>query len=285
MQVTLCGEHALKTRLGRAFAQFGAREATLEEIDIKRRDGIAHVALNRPSVRNALTLLMWRELAETFSRFAADRDVRAVVLTGAGKNFSVGADISEFDKIRNDKQQSAEYEVAVDACSGAIAALGKPVVAVISGYCLGGGCHIALACDFRFADRTATVGIPSAKLSIVYGIRSVQRLSALVGIANAKRILYSGDRYPAEQARSMGLIDEIHDDARLAAEQFVQRLAANAPLSIAGAKFMLNGLSMGAGALDLAAAQWLIDAASDSEDFREGRRAFAEKRSPQFRGE
>jgi enoyl-CoA hydratase/carnithine racemase len=257
----------------------------LEEIDIKRRDGIAHVALNRPSIRNAVTLAMWRELAETFSRFAADRDLRAVVLTGKGKDFSVGADISEFGKIRNDKQQSAEYELAVDACSGAIAKLGKPVVAAISGYCLGGRCHLALACDFRFADRTATVGIPAAKLSIVYGVRSVQRLSALVGIVRAKRILYSGDGYPAEQARSMGLIDEIHDDAGLAAEQFAARLAANAPLSIAGAKFMLNGLSMEAGALDLTAAQQLIDAASDNEDFKEGRRASAEKRPPRFRGE
>jgi enoyl-CoA hydratase/carnithine racemase len=257
----------------------------LEEIDIKQQDGIAHVALNRPSVRNAVTLAMWRELAETFARFGADRDLRAVVLTGTGTDFSVGADISEFDRIRNDKQQSAEYEVAVDACSRAIAELGKPVVAAISGYCLGGGCHLALACDFRFVDRTAIVGIPAAKLSIVYGVRSVQRLSALVGIANAKRILYSGDRYPAEQARAMGLIDEIHDDARLAASQLVERLAANAPLSIAGAKFMLNGLSMGEGALDLTVAQRLIDAASDSEDFREGRRAFVEKRPPRFRGE
>ena len=270
---------------GLAFARFSARGAMLEEINITRRNGIAHVVLNRPHVRNAVTLAMWRELAESFSRFATDRELRAVVLTGEGRNFSVGADISEFDEIRNDKQQSAEYEVAVDACSGAIAELGKPVVAAISGYCLGGGCHLALACDFRFGDRTAAVGIPAAKLSIVYGVRSVQRLAALVGIANAKRILYSGDRYPAEQARSMGLIDEIHDDAGLAAEQFVERLAANAPLSIAGAKFMLNGLSMGAGALDLTVAQQLIDAASDSEDFREGRRAFAEKRPPRFRGE
>jgi enoyl-CoA hydratase/carnithine racemase len=256
-----------------------------EEINITRRDGIARISLNRPSVKNAVTLAMWRELAEIFSRVAADRDLRAVILAGKGKDFSVGADISEFDKIRNDKQQSAEYEVAVDACSDAIAALGKPVVAAISGYCLGGGCHLALACDFRFADRSAILGIPAAKLSIVYGIHSVQRLSALVGVANAKRILYTGDRYPAEQAISMGLVDEIHDDVVLAAEQFVERLAANAPLSIAGAKFMLNGLAMGAGALDVAAARRLIDAASDSEDFKEGRRAFAEKRVPRFRGE
>lgn len=256
----------------------------MEEIRIERRDGIAEIMLNRPSVKNAVTLAMWRELAEIFARFDADRDVRGVVLRGAGKDFSVGADISEFEKIRDDRHQSAAYEVAVDACSGAIAAIGKPVVAAISGYCLGGGCHLALACDFRFGDRTAMVGIPAAKLSIVYGVHSVQRLLALAGVSNAKRILYSADRYPAEQAVSMGLIDELHEDAGLAAEKFLQRLAANAPLSIAGAKYMINGLSMSAGALDPSAAQRLIDEASDSEDFREGRRAFAEKRSPLFRG-
>lgn len=257
----------------------------MEEIRIERRDGIAHVILNRPSVRNAVTLAMWRELAAIFSRFAGDRDVRGVVLKGAGKDFSVGADISEFAEIRDDRDQSAAYEVAVDRCSGAIAALGKPVIAAISGYCLGGGCHLALACDFRFADRTAMVGIPAAKLSIIYGVNSVQRLLALTGVSNAKRILYSADRYTAEQAVSMGLIDELHENASLAAEKFLQHLSANAPLSIAGAKYMLNGLSMGPGALDLAAAQRLIDEASDSEDFKEGRRAFAEKRPPRFRGE
>lgn len=256
----------------------------MEEIRIERRDGIVSVILNRPSVRNAVTLAMWRELAEIFPGFAADPDVRGVVLTGAGKDFSVGADISEFEKIRDDRHQSAAYEVAVDACSGAIAGLGKPVVAAISGYCLGGGCHLALACDFRFGDHTAMVGIPAARLSIVYGLHSVQRLLALTGISNAKRILYSAERYSAEQAASMGLIDELHEDPGSAAEGFLRRLAANAPLSIAGAKYMLNGLSMGDGGLDPAAAQRLIDEASDSDDFREGRRAFAEKRSPRFRG-
>jgi len=257
----------------------------VQAISVTRQDGVARVALNRPSVRNAVTLAMWRELAAVFTSFAGDLDVRGVVLTGDGKDFSVGADISEFDRIRIDRQQSAAYEVAVDACSNAIAGLGKPVVAAISGYCLGGGCHLALACDFRFADQTAVVGIPAARLSIVYGVRSVQRLLALVGIVNARRMLYSGERYGAVQAQSMGLVDELHDDAALAAGQFLMGLSGNAPLSIAGAKFMLNGLSMGPGALDVVAAQQLIDAASDSEDYKEGRRAFAEKRSPRFRGE
>lgn len=257
----------------------------MEEIRIERRDGVAHVVLNRPAVRNAVTLAMWRELADIFSGYASDPDVRGVILRGSGRNFSVGADISEFDRIREDRHQAAAYEVAVDACSGAIAALGKPVVAAINGYCLGGGCHLALACDFRFADRDATIGIPSARLSIVYGVHSVKRLLALTGLSNAKRILYSADRFGAEQAIRMGLIDELPDDVVGAAEKFLQLLALNAPLSISGAKFMLNGLTMGNGALDLATAQRLVDEASDSSDFKEGREAFAQKRQPRFRGE
>jgi enoyl-CoA hydratase/carnithine racemase len=164
----------------------------VDEIRIERHDGIASVVLNRPTVRNAVTLAMWRNLAEIFSSFVDDHEVRGVVITGAGKDFSVGADIPEFESIRDDKQQSALYEVAVDACSGAIAALRKPVVAAISGYCLGGGCHLALACDFRFGDRTATVGIPSAKLSIVYGVNSPTFAGTYRGVEREADPLFGG---------------------------------------------------------------------------------------------
>jgi enoyl-CoA hydratase/carnithine racemase len=247
-------------------------------------DDIAIVTLNRPELRNPVTLAMWTELAAVFGRLGGDAQIRSVILTGAGADFTVGADISEFDTIRVDKDQAIAYEVAVDACSNAIAGCPKPVIAAVAGYCLGGGCHLALACDFRFASAGAKFGIPAARLSIVYGVRSVQRLLALAGMANARRILYGGERYDAGQSRAMGLVDEIVPDALAGALAFARGLASSAPLSIAGAKMMLNGLSMGTGALDLAAAQRMIDAASDSEDFREGRRAFAEKRPPQFRG-
>jgi enoyl-CoA hydratase/carnithine racemase len=256
----------------------------MPDILVTKRDSVAVVSLNRPGVRNAVTLGMWRELARIFSGLAGDDETRAIVLTGSGADFSVGADVSEFGRLRENRDQSTAYEVAVDACSAAIADVSKPVVAAISGYCLGGGCHLALACDFRFADTTAKLGIPSAKLSIVYGVKSVQRLLALAGLANAKRMLYSGERYDAAAAQSMGLVDEIGDDAISTAVAFAGTLAGNAPLSIAGAKFMLNNLAMGQGVLDLAAAQRMIDLAADSEDFREGRRAFAEKRVPRFRG-
>jgi len=247
----------------------------MPDILVAKQDSVAVVSLNRPAVRNAVTLIMWRELADIFSSFVSDDDVRAVVLTSSGADFCVGADVSEFGRIRENRDQSAAYEVSVDACTAAIADIAKPVIAAISGYCLGGGCHLALACDFRFAGPTAQLGIPSAKLSIVYGVKSVQRLLATAGLANAKRMLYSGERYDAARARSMGLVDEISDDAKAAAVTFATTLAGNAPLSIAGAKFMLSGLSMGEGTLDVAAAQRLIDAAADSEDFREGWRAFA----------
>ena len=256
----------------------------MPDILVTALDSVGVVSLNRPELRNAVTLGMWHELAGIFSDLAHDDAVRAIVLTSSGADFCVGADVSEFDQIRENRDQSAAYEISVDACSSAIANLPKPVIAAISGYCLGGGCHLALACDFRFADNTARFGIPSARLSIVYGVKSVQRLLAIAGIANAKRMLYSGERYDASRAQSMGLVDEICDDAISAAVAFAATLAGNAPLSIAGAKFMLNGLSMGEGVLDVSAAERMIDLAADSQDFREGRRAFAEKRAPRFRG-
>lgn len=253
-------------------------------VETEFRDGVAIVRLNRPESRNAVTLQMWRDIATLFGEFADDNNVRSVVLTGAGKDFSVGADVAEFDRIRDNRHDAAQYEVSVDACSNAIASVGKPVIAAVSGYCLGGGCHLALACDFRVAAPGAVFGIPAAKLSIVYGIRSVQRLLALVGIANAKRILFTAERFDTTASQRIGLVDEIVDDCIAGAVTFARTMTTLAPLSIAGAKYILNGLSMGPGALDLTAAQRLIDEASDSEDFREGRRAFAEKRPPQFRG-
>jgi enoyl-CoA hydratase/carnithine racemase len=256
----------------------------LADIDVAIQDRIAVVTLNRPAVRNAMTLAMWQGIAEIFTRLGQDTDVRAIILTGAGGNFSVGADVSEFAKVRSDLAESKAYEVAVDASSDAIAGAPKPVIAVLEGYCLGGGCHLSMACDFGYAHSGTSIGIPAAKLSIVYGVRSTQRLFGLVGLTNAKRILYSADRFSANDAAHMGLIDRVSNDPMVDAKAFATDVAKLAPLSVEGAKRILTGLSMGPGALDEKVAEAFIDRVSDSEDYEEGRRAFAEKRSPVFRG-
>lgn len=257
----------------------------MAHVEVEIAGGLATVTLNRPAQRNAMTLAMWRDVGQVFSDLGVDRNVRGILLTGGGSSFSVGADVTEFERVRGSAAAAADYEIAVDACADAVAAAPKPTFAVIRGYCLGGGCHLALACDFRIAAADAQIGIPAAKLSIVYGLRSTQRLLGLVGLVEAKRLLYSADRYDAASARAIGLVDEIADAPLARAATLAASYAANAPLSLAGAKTILTGLSMGPGALDIASAQRAIDTAADSADYREGRLAFAEKRPPRFRGE
>ncbi len=244
----------------------------------------AVVTLNRPAQKNAVTLAMWRELGRIFSQLGRDPNVRAIILTGAGGTFSAGADIAEFSKVRATVQQGTEYEVAVDECCDAIAATPKPTIAVIDGFCMGGACHLAMSCDFRFAQPGAQFGIPAARLSIVYGVRATQRLLALVGIANAKRVLYSAKRFDAAEAHRIGFLDRVAVDPMRAAKGFAGGMADNAPLTIAGTKVLLNGLTMGMGALSDAAVRKVIERAVGSEDYRDARQAFVEKRQPVFMG-
>jgi enoyl-CoA hydratase/carnithine racemase len=256
----------------------------VSDIEVAVADHIATVTLNRPQLRNPMTLAMWQGIARIFGELGADPQVRAIILTGAGGNFSVGADISEFGTVRHTVEQSVAYEVAVDASSDAIQAAGKPTIAVVEGYCLGGGCHLSMSCDFRFAGPSAMFGIPAARLSIIYGVRSTQRLLSLVGLTEAKRILFTADRIDAERALRIGFAQDLAVDPMASALEFAGRIAQNAPLSVSGAKYILDGLAMGEGALDVAEAQRLIDEASSSQDYQEGRTAFAEKRPPRFMG-
>lgn len=245
-------------------------------------DGVATVLLNRPTLRNTVSYSMWREIGDVFTRLDTDGSVRAVVFTGAGGDFSTGADIAEFGSTRDDKAQSIAYEEAVDFGCAAIAKIGKPVIAVTKGYCLGGGAHLAMSCDFRFAHPKAIFGIPAARLSIVYGVQATRKLASLVGLTEAKRILYSAERFDAQTALAIGFVDSIADDPLEAARSYASKLSANAPMTIAGAKYILNGCALGT--FDRAEADRLIDGASASSDYREGRAAFAEKRQPRFLG-
>lgn len=253
----------------------------MADVEVSVEGTTAVVTLNRPSTRNAVTLAMWKEIARIFHAFGSNNGVRAVLLTGSGANFSVGADVSEFSELRADAGASAEYETWVDAASGAIAAVPQPVIAVMEGYCIGGGCHLALACDFRYAHSSASIGIPAAKLSIVYSVQSTRRLLSLVGPAEAKRILFGAERLAANEAHRIGLVDRLSDGPDADARSFARLLACLAPLSIGGAKYIVNDLCQGGTAPK---AQAIIDHASNSSDYREARLAFAEKRQALFTG-
>jgi enoyl-CoA hydratase/carnithine racemase len=246
--------------------------------------GIATVTLNRPEKRNAVSLAMWRGLGELYGSLGKRADVRVVILTGAGGNFSGGADISEFSKVRNNVEDTHVYSEAGRIATQAIIDLPQPTIAAVHGYGVGGGCGLALACDIRVGDATTKMGIPAARLSIVYSTLDTDLLLRAVGLANAKLVLYSGRYFPLAECQTMGLINQVAKGALAGARELAQELATCAPLSQRGAKLVLEALACGEvekRAGEIAAVQ---EAAVNSEDYRAARQAFLEKRTPVFTG-
>ena len=257
----------------------------IDGIRVERQDGVVTVTFDRPARRNAIDYLQWQGIATIFAELAQDKALRGVILTGADGCFSAGADISDFEETRATPEQGGAYEIAVDAACDAIAALGRPVIAAIDGYCYGGACNLAMACDFRFVSAGARFAIPAGKLSIVYGVRGTLRLLALVGLTEAKRIFYSARDFGAEHALQSGFADAIENDPVAAARTWLDSVRHIAPLSIAGAKAILNMAAMPDTAFDDQAAHDAIFRALTGKDYKEGRAAFGEKRPPLFVGE
>jgi enoyl-CoA hydratase/carnithine racemase len=257
-----------------------------EEIVVAEADGVATVTLNRPAKRNAVSLALWRRLAEIFASFGRQDGVRAVLLTGAGGNFCAGADISEFASVRADATMGEAYEAVADSATRAVRDCALPTIAAVSGYAMGGGCGLALACDFRVGDASTRMGIPAARLGIVYGPLDCSLLLRQVGLANAKRVLYSGRAFGLADCSRMGLVDMTVEQggALEAARAFAADLAANAPMSMAGAKLVLEALVSGTADVRAGEINAFIARAMDSADYREGAAAFTAKRSPRFVG-
>lgn len=250
-------------------------------------DGIGWIIFNHPERHNALSLEMWQGLTDILRHYADQPSVRVAVMRGAGgKAFISGADISEFETKRANAEQKEAYGAVAGEANLALARFEKPLIALIEGYCIGGGLATALAADLRFATPDARFGIPAARLGLGYEYEGIAKLARIVGPSRARDILFSARFMEAQEAREMGLVNEIVDrgDIEQKVAEYASRVSANAPLTLQAAKAALNAWERGGREADVDRVRKLVDACFDSDDYREGRRAFKEKRPPAFKG-
>jgi enoyl-CoA hydratase len=259
--------------------------ANFENLLVEQKDSIAYVTINRPKVLNALNMATMSELRAVFTQLKDDRDVRVVILTGAGeKSFVAGADIGELQK--NNPVEAKEYTHRGQAVLDLIENLGKPVIACNNGYALGGGCELALACTMRLASENAKLGQPEVKLGIIPGYGGSQRLPRLVGKGIAMQLLLTGEMITAQEAQRIGLVNEVVPSGQLIAraEAMAQAIIKNAPLAI---QYCLEAVNHGMEmtlqeGLYLEATLFAVSCAT--EDKKEGTAAFLEKRAANFAG-
>ena len=256
----------------------------LENVLYDKKGPIAYVMLNRPKVMNALNKATINELRSAFEDARDDLAVRGVILTGGEKAFAAGADIAE---IANNTAVEAEQATRRgQALTDLIENLGKPVIAAVNGFALGGGCELAMSCTIRIAAESAKFGQPEVKLGVMPGYGGTQRLPRLVGRGRALKLILSGDIIDAAEAYRIGLVDELEPDAHVVqrAETVLKKIIANAPLSV---KYALEAVNKG---LETSMAEGLLIEASlfaicaSTDDKKEGTSAFLEKRAPKFQG-
>ena len=250
-------------------------------------DGVGVITFNNPEKRNAMSLEMWEGLGSALIELRNNPDVRVVIMVGAGdKAFVSGADISQFEKTRHNAQASEEYSRRSAAQRALLADYPKPTIACIRGFCLGGGMQVAMLADIRFASDNSQFGIPAAKLGIAYGYDGLKHLVSLVGPSWARLIMYTGMRIDSAEAVRIGLVDRVLPDAELwgATMDVARTISGNAPLAIKAAKITVAQVLKDPDKRDMEAIKAIGTACMDSEDFREGRTAFMEKRKPRFKG-
>jgi enoyl-CoA hydratase len=246
---------------------------------------IGWVTLNRPERHNALNFAMWQALGPVVEALAHQPKVKAIVVRGkTAEAFAAGADISEFAMLRHDTESAQRYDAAHAAALAALRDCAKPTIAMIEGYCIGGGLAIALACDLRYAGPTAQFSLPPAKLGLAYPLDSLRDLLAALGADTAKEMLFTARRYGAQEAEIMGLITACVEAPAQHVRNLVVELAANAPLTLHAAKAAVNMLTRRSRKYGEREVEALANACFDSEDYAEGQRAFAEKRKPLFKG-
>ena len=255
---------------------------------LARTDGrVGYLIFNNPERHNAVSLEMWARTAEILEDFARDEAVRVVVITGAGgKSFVSGADISKFESERASLEATKVYNAAVARANLSIFEFAKPTIAMIRGYCIGGGLGLAVCCDLRICSDNSRFGIPAAKLGLGYSYSGIKRLVDVVGPALAKEIFFTARQFDAEEARVMGLVNRVVPGAELEnyVKSYAETIANNAPLTVKAAKFIIKEALKDESKRDLARCAELVEQCFTSNDYTEGRRAFMEKRPPAFTG-
>jgi len=263
-------------------------DKTKTEKMLSRKDGrVGYVIFNNPERRNAVSLDMWAMTTEILTDFARDDEVRVVVLTGAGgKAFVSGADVSRFESERSSLDATRVYNQTVEKANASIYEFPKPTIAMIRGYCIGGGLGLAVCCDLRICSDNSKFAIPAAKLGLGYGYSGVKRLTDVVGPAFAKEIFYTARQFDAEEARVMGIVNRVVPEAELEnyVKSYADTIATNAPLTVKTAKYIVNEAVKDESKRDLARCRELVEQCFASNDYTEGRKAFMEKRKPAFTG-
>ncbi|HEV2301861.1 MAG TPA: enoyl-CoA hydratase [Stellaceae bacterium] len=255
---------------------------------IAEKDGpIGRIVFNNPARHNAVSLDMWEAVPLILDDFEADDRIRVIVLSGAGgKAFVSGADISEFKEKRATEEAAAAYSRISEGARKRIEETPKPTIAMIRGYCIGGGVGTALACDMRIAAVGSRFGIPAAKLGLGYGYDGIKKLIDLVGPAHAREIFYTARQFSAEEALRMGLVNQLVPDGELESyvRNYCEMIAANAPLTVRSVKIIVAEALKDEHARDMALAKRVVEECFASDDYAEGRTAFMEKRKPMFKG-
>ena len=255
----------------------------LAEVD----DFIGRLTINNAAKRNCMTLSMWQQMGDVFASWADDPAVRVIIVRGAGERcFCAGNDISEFAELRSSPESIANYTAVTDRAYTLLKAVPKPTIARIAGFCIGGGLEVAQLCDIQIAADTATFGVTPAKLGLGYKLDDVQLLTNNVSAKAAKEILFTARQFPAGDALRWGLVNRVVAEHYLddTVNTYAHDIAVNAPLSIKAAKIIVDEATKEPAGRDTSLCKALIDACHESDDYQEGQRAFAEKRSPQFKG-
>jgi len=255
---------------------------------LSRKDGhVGYVIYNNPEKHNAVSLDMWQAAADILAEFKNDKDIHVVVVTGAGgKAFVSGADISRFEKERSDETAVKRYSEIVERSYNAFQEFPKPTIAMIRGYCIGGGMGLATCCDLRIATEKSTFAVPAAKLGLGYGYTGLKRLVDIVGPSFAMEIFYTARQFTAAEAQVMGLVNRVVPDGELESyvKNYAEVIAGNAPLTIKAVKATVAQVMKHDSDRNIASSQALVDACFRSNDYEEGRKAFMEKRKPVFTG-